>query len=1282
MAGFRIDSFQGMRPRISALKLKDGESQTASNVELGSGDLQPWLAPDTGVAVGNTFFNRTVYLFDNAGSPEWFEWDAFVSVARGAVKGDTLERIYFTGDGVPKMTYRTIAVTGSGPFPTAFRNLGIPQPSVPPTISGIELPESVAPDDRRTTPGSILTKAFEVVFVNWTTHPGTGTPDTQWNLISAWAGDIVFNLQIGDTIKILEVIDADTLRIGSATSTGALAVTAGNDTTDTSYYNSFDNNGSTQVADFTGWRLPDGVQVSIPGHKLRVGDVIEVTRLDQAGGLIFPAVPADDFFEQSWTAEADVTIDASTFKQSANARIGANADATLDFNPLLGGFYYDVNRPASVAGESENRSYVYTFVSVLGEEGPPSPVSETVNALDGDTILLTGLESPPTLNYQITHMRIYRTNSTVAGTELQFVKEIAVANTTTENVLQANLGEVLSSGSFDPPPATMQGITEMPNGMLVGFVGKTLHFCEPYFPHAWPAEYDQTVAYDIVALAGFGNSIAILTEGVPSIITASHPRNANARPYEINQACVSEESIATTTDSVIYASPDGLVEISINGAKIVTQGYMSKKEWDSYSPSTIVGEIHDGKYVGFFDGTDNVPQSPASVFLTGTVVTLGDTPGEADIVAGGRTLILTLVSDTWTVAAGSAFDNIRQDILDGITSSTDFTTGWNAQTQTVTDVVRTSDTVVTITLSALASYSVIANETISVLVPASAVVLATALPADVTWSVTALEDYSSAAIAFSTFDTGGTEIPVNVTAALDIIDWDTYQGVGTGSVDQAEFTAAAFSPSLNRWLAVGFADPGATKNPGTAVFSTSDDNGLTWTQRNSATPDATNKKPRTAVWYKEYAIFAVGGDNGSIQISPDGITWEAASIEAVVPATVSLRDLVIASGATSPYLYAGCSSADFLLRSPDLDLNPASYTWNASTVAYTSATGTKLMASGGGRVVSVGNFDTDMELSYTIHGNLTHTLIGAVSTYNATGLVYGDDTWVAVSDDFRIVTCASGDEGTIGNWTTPTSTKAAGVTISGIIYDEGDLSTQGYGWIAYGVIDASGLGVIYTSPDAATWTLRKTLVETVNLTAMAVAFPETQLGTALADFAPTYNGSQVPSTVGFARASYLTSDFGRGLVSTAIGQSILKVNLTASDATIALDTSTGGSTTNNSSSATGDATIFTLNTLPDSVRIRVASENVSGSDVGQLGVVDTVGSFTDDQFFTPLTSVDYGYNAVGSATATNNVTEDVVSAVSKMVARIEFTFRKNGYNDLTVSYFIEGKGTALASDLS
>ena len=102
---------------------------------------------------------------------------------------------------------------------------------------------------------------------------------------------------------------------------------------------------------------------------------------------------------------------------------------------------------------------------------------------------------------------------------------------------------------------------------------------------------------------------------------------------------------------------------------------------------------------------------------------------EAEIVAGGETIILTLTNDTW-VAAGATFDAQRQAIINGITSAQSETLGWNnvvRDAEAVTSVVRTSNTIVTITLSAAATYDITANETITLTVPASAVDSATQL---------------------------------------------------------------------------------------------------------------------------------------------------------------------------------------------------------------------------------------------------------------------------------------------------------------------------------------------------------------------------------------------------------------------------------------------------------------------------------------------------------------------------------------------------------------------------
>lgn len=125
-------------------------------------------------------------------------------------------------------------------------------------------------------------------------------------------------------------------------------------------------------------------------------------------------------------------------------------------------------------------------------------------------------------------------------------------------------------------------------------------------------------------------------------------------------------------------------------------------------------------------------------------VATDDTAGATDAATWGGS-----GSDNWAAvtieyqdAGGGApvFADIRQDIIDGITSAQSEATGWNAEVRdnlAVTDVVRTSDTVVTITLPASASYQIGADETIEVTIPASALDANEALIATPTFGVTA-----------------------------------------------------------------------------------------------------------------------------------------------------------------------------------------------------------------------------------------------------------------------------------------------------------------------------------------------------------------------------------------------------------------------------------------------------------------------------------------------------------------------------------------------------------------
>lgn len=85
------------------------------------------------------------------------------------------------------------------------------------------------------------------------------------------------------------------------------------------------------------------------------------------------------------------------------------------------------------------------------------------------------------------------------------------------------------------------------------------------------------------------------------------------------------------------------------------------------------------------------------------------------------------------------FDDVRQAIINGLDSAQSEANGWDIRVKAalaVTDVVRTSATVVTITLDAEAAYDITAQETITVTIPASAI-LATgpAMTAEPTFTV-------------------------------------------------------------------------------------------------------------------------------------------------------------------------------------------------------------------------------------------------------------------------------------------------------------------------------------------------------------------------------------------------------------------------------------------------------------------------------------------------------------------------------------------------------------------
>ena len=259
-------------------------------------------------------------------------------------------------------------------------------------------------------------------------------------------------------------------------------------------------------------------------------------------------------------------------------------------------------------------SYVYTLVTALGEEGPPSAPSTVIELTDTESVTVTlATGQQPSGNYNFgsaAKKRVYRSNTGSTNTTFQFVGEVAYTATSfTDTVDAAALGEVLPSGTWIGPPnddtslypdGPLQGLIPLAQGVMAGFTGKRFCLSEPFLPHAWPISYRITTEEDIVAIASTANGVAALTDGQPYFVTGTDPSAMTAIRIDLAQACVNVHSVVDMGDYVLYAGPDGLCAVQSASGQVVTNGLISVDQWNStFNPTTIRAFKHEGTYVAF-----------------------------------------------------------------------------------------------------------------------------------------------------------------------------------------------------------------------------------------------------------------------------------------------------------------------------------------------------------------------------------------------------------------------------------------------------------------------------------------------------------------------------------------------------------------------------------------------------------------------------------------------------------------------------------------------------------
>lgn len=271
-------------------------------------------------------------------------------------------------------------------------------------------------------------------------------------------------------------------------------------------------------------------------------------------------------------------------------------------------------------------AYVYTFVTIYGEESAPSP-SQTELAsgapIGGATPWTVTMASTPSAgtNAPYQYRRVYRTFTATDGTTtFQFVAEIPEAQTSyVDSVTDAALGEALSTDGFATPPTAISAFAYFGNGVFAALSGKTLYLSEPFHPHAWPASYARAIGFEGVGMEAIGNSLIVLTNGDPIVLTGTDPTFLSDAKLDINQPCVGSATVINVGPSVAYMSPVGYIYAGLGGSNVLTRNLFSKTDWRGINPSTASFATRYDDGVMFFTSSHQylvTPDEPMSLLTS------------------------------------------------------------------------------------------------------------------------------------------------------------------------------------------------------------------------------------------------------------------------------------------------------------------------------------------------------------------------------------------------------------------------------------------------------------------------------------------------------------------------------------------------------------------------------------------------------------------------------------------------------------------------------------------
>lgn len=571
MVAMRFAKFLGYAPKSAPELLADMAAQVAVNVKFYSGDLLPHRTP---VVIGTVGRNGTIQAIypmrnpANATDLKWLSWLGDVDVATTTVLTDEEQRIYFTGDGVPKVTNYELAVVGSLPYPVAAYDLGVPLPATAPVATDV--------------PATAIS---------------TATYSRDAGNIATITTAVVHNFKTGFYVAVSDftATDAATFNIAQAQIT-VISPTA---------FTYYSGGSSVAGADSTG-------RVSLAGNTIARNYVYTyVTPWGEEG---IPSPPSETIYVREGQV---VNVSSLPVAPPAGNNFIHGIRLYRTITSTSGTSYFRVKTlwfPLAFVEASRTANLV--TAKVLGHH----------NLLVGDEIKVTSVAfgGTPDTTFDVTDIAVQSVidnktftylaagadkvlTATTAGTLYWDAAEPDVvssrfyeSSTFKDDFNYAGLVFGLDSIDADVPDPNMRGIVAIQNNMLAGFVDNQICFSDINRPWSWPLKYRLTLEFPIVAIAAVGGQIAALTTKYVYLVSGSSPVNMSYARADAPFPCISKRGVLNVGYGVVFPSFGGLAVFqSGGGLSFVTRIVHDWDTWPvSLNPSTLVAAFYAGKYFG------------------------------------------------------------------------------------------------------------------------------------------------------------------------------------------------------------------------------------------------------------------------------------------------------------------------------------------------------------------------------------------------------------------------------------------------------------------------------------------------------------------------------------------------------------------------------------------------------------------------------------------------------------------------------------------------------------